>query len=45
MIEAPEIHLGFGSKMLILLVVVFGGAAIVYFKKLISWIQGLDDEG
>jgi hypothetical protein len=44
MIEAPDIQLGFGSKILILLIIVFSGAGVIYIKKFISWLQGLEDE-
>ena len=43
MIDAPTIELGFGSKMLILLIIVFSGVGLIYLKKFIAWLQGLEE--
>ncbi len=44
MIEAPAIQLDFFQKMLLLILLVFGGAIMLNIHKVIDWLRELDNE-
>jgi hypothetical protein len=41
--DAPDIQIGFMGKLLIVIIIAFGGMAVIYFKRFISWLSGLEE--
>jgi len=43
MIEAPVIQLDFFQKLMILIILVFGGAIMFNIHRIIDWIREMDN--
>jgi len=44
MIEAPVIELDFFQKLMLLILIVFGGAIMFNIHRIIDWIREMDNE-